>query len=390
MISLKGSQIRKLGFGTYEVRSQTTHEWKYVVENGSPDGWTCTCPDFVHRHVVCEHVYSVIHFFVLRRKVFPERPSLEGKNTTNDNLCPSCNSAEIVRDGLRKTKHGQSQRYSCKVCHHRFIPPSAFLKVKSNPQVITASLDFYFKGCSLHSIQDHLAQFYDVHVSHVAVLKWIRKYTRMMKEFTDRLAPNASGVWHVDEMMVKVKRTRPMKVGNPAKEEHYAWLWNLMDRETRFLLASQIHKKREVADARLVFAEGKAIARTTPLAVVHDGLTSYDDAFNKEFYRNRKPQVTNIRSIGATKHGRNQHVERLNGTIRDREKSMRGMYSDTSAQSLMDGNGIYYNFIRPHMALGGKTPAEEAEVDFGLEGNRWNALITQSYTAMRKRNEIVG
>jgi transposase-like protein len=203
----------------------------------------------------------------------------------------------------------------------------------------------------------------------------------MMKGFTDGLTPNASGVWHVDEMMVKVKRTRPMKVGNPAKEEHYAWLWNLMDRETRFLLASQIHKKREITDARGVFAEGKAITRTTPLAVIHDGLTAYDDAFNKEFYRNCKPRVTNIRSIGAAKHGRNQHIERMNGTIRDREKSMRGMGTDASAQTLMDGQRLVYNYIRPHMALGGQTPAEAAGIDLGLKGNRVEMLIEKSYAA---------
>ncbi len=34
-----------------------------------------------------------------------------------------------------------------------------------------------------------------------------------------------------------------------------------------------------------------------------------------------------------------------------------------TASTIMDGQRIYYNFIRPHMALNGKTPAECAEIN---------------------------
>jgi transposase-like protein len=384
-IAHKGSQIRKLGFGTYEVRSQKTQKWQYVVSKADPSGWTCSCPDYVLDHNICKHIYSVIEFFVLRRKAAPSRPSPEGKTTTNELSCPSCNSPDVVKSGIRKTKLGSTQRFVCKTCRHRFIRPSAFLKVKSDPQVITASLDLYFKGCSLHAIQDHIGQFYGVKVSHVAVLKWIRKYTALMRAYSDQFVPKANGIWHVDEMMVKVKRTKPMLVGNPPKKERYAWLWNLMDRNSRFLLASQIHKTRSIKNARRVFAAGKAITGTTPAAVVHDGLVAYDDAFVKEFYSNTEPRVTNVRSVGATKQGINQLVERLNGTVRHREKVMRGMHHDESAQVLLDGHRVYYNFLRPHISLDGKTPAEAAGIDLGLDRNRWSELIAQAHASQRKR-----
>lgn len=35
----------------------------------------------------------------------------------------------------------------------------------------------------------------------------------------------------------------------------------------------------------------------------------------------------------------------------------------------------FYNFVRPHMALDGQTPAEAAGIDLNLEGNRWMQLI---------------
>jgi putative transposase len=48
----------------------------------------------------------------------------------------------------------------------------------------------------------------------------------------------------------------------------------------------------------------------------------------------------------------------LNGTLRERVKVQRGLKSDKSA--IAEGQLIYYNFVKPHQALDGKTPAEKA------------------------------
>jgi len=74
----------------------------------------------------------------------------------------------------------------------------------------------------------------------------------------------------------------------------------------------------------------------------------------------------------------NNVVERLNGTIREREKVMRGMKSDETAEELMNELRAYYNFIRPHMGLDGKTPAEASGLNLELEGNKWLSLIRKA------------
>jgi len=73
----------------------------------------------------------------------------------------------------------------------------------------------------------------------------------------------------------------------------------------------------------------------------------------------------------------NNMVERLNGTVRQRNKVMRGLDHEDSAQTMLDGMRIYYNFIRPHMALNGKTPAEKAKIS-KLGNNKWKSLIKKS------------
>jgi len=54
---------------------------------------------------------------------------------------------------------------------------------------------------------------------------------------------------------------------------------------------------------------------------------------------------------------------------------MRGLKIEDTP--IVDGNRIYYNFIKPHMALNGKTPSEEAGVT--IEGsNKWVTLMKKS------------
>lgn len=61
----------------------------------------------------------------------------------------------------------------------------------------------------------------------------------------------------------------------------------------------------------------------------------------------------------------------------ERNKTMRGLDSEPTAQTMMDGMRIYYNFIRPHMALDGKTPAEKSGIT-RLQQNKWLNPIKKS------------
>ena len=55
---------------------------------------------------------------------------------------------------------------------------------------------------------------------------------------------------------------------------------------------------------------------------------------------------------------------------------MRGI--DNEKTAFVEGFQNYYNFIRPHMSLDGKTPAEEAGINLKLKGNRWKAIIEKA------------
>lgn len=90
-------------------------------------------------------------------------------------------------------------------------------------------------------------------------------------------------------------------------DNHYSWLWNLMDSTTRFWICSRITQKRSINDARSVFVEMKQRA-PLPKAIIHDGLGSYNEAIFREYFTLKNPRVKDIRSISVRNEGLNSRA----------------------------------------------------------------------------------
>jgi transposase-like protein len=113
------------------------------------------------------------------------------------------------------------------------------------------------------------------------------------------------------------------------------------------------------------------------IPIITDGLQSYNDAFKKAFFTQKAARTEHVRVPNIRNRSNNNMVERLHGTIRQRNKVMRGLDDEQTAQTMMDGLRIYYNFIRPHSALNGKTPAQKAQIDADSKQN-WLHLIKKA------------
>ena len=110
-----------------------------------------------------------------------------------------------------------------------------------------------------------------------------------------------------------------------------------------------------------------------------DGLASYHDAFNREYYSNKQDSI-HINTIQLTGEHNNNLMERANGEFRDREKVTRGLKINDSP--MIEGYKIYHNFIKPHMGLDNKTPADMAGIEIQGE-NKWKTVI-ENATMSRK------
>lgn len=122
-------------------------------------------------------------------------------------------------------------------------------------------------------------------VSDPSVCRWLRRFNKTVQPYVDSFVPaQVGGVYHVDEMLVHVRKEdndAMMNLNNKENhtfrkfDNHYSWLWNLMDSTTRFWICSKVTQKRTGDVARSVFKEMKQRA-PLPRAIVHDGLRSYD------------------------------------------------------------------------------------------------------------------
>jgi putative transposase len=73
----------------------------------------------------------------------------------------------------------------------------------------------------------------------------------------------------------------------------------------------------------------------------------------------------------------------MNGEIRDREKTMRGLKRPDT--KILTGYQIYHNYVRPHEGLEGKTPAEASGIK--IEGNnKWRTLIENATSDMVRKS----
>jgi transposase-like protein len=365
----KGDQIKRINPDTYRVNSQNGNGSYLVVRNGKE--WSCECPDYKLRQVVCKHIFAVYFSLGLRQNVFSKaQPIIENVNVEG---CRNCGSTDIVKIGVRHNLHGNAQRYLCKKCKHKFVLNEGFEKVKATPKAITIALDLYFKGVSQRKIVEHLKMFEGITVTQPCILKWIRKYVELMKDYLDKFTPQLGFMWHSDETMINVRKTEPID------GENYSWAWNLLDHETRFLIASEVTKHRDIEDARKVLQEGKQVANgQKPDFIVTDKLPAYKQAITKEFFTLKAPRTHHVRLKNIKEGTNNNIIERFHGTLKERTKVMRGLDNDETAQRMMEANQLYYNYLRPHQALDGKTPAEKAGIDLQLEGNKIEDLIRKA------------
>ena len=74
------------------------------------------------------------------------------------------------------------------------------------------------------------------------------------------------------------------------------------------------------------------------------------------------PDTTHIKSEGMRAEVNNNLSERLQGTYRQRTKTLRGLDSKESGQRYLDGWVLTYNLFRDHESLGGQKPGDKAKV----------------------------
>lgn len=259
--------------------------------------------------------------------------------------CPDC------PDGGKVIKAGQRngyQRYRCRACQKWFRADGQARNRKNayTAEMIGATVRDYYSGLSIKQLAESIADRYDVpEPSKSTIYRWIEEYTDKARVALAGSKAEVGDHWVVDEMFVKI-----------AAVQGYAWI--VMDKDTRYILSAHLSLDRDGKNATQALLKALEAAKRPPVKITTDKAKAYPFAMGKIL-----PGVKHLKSKGMSHWVNNQMVERLNGTYRAREKTMRGMETLASGQHWLDGFTIYYNLLRDHHSLGGRKPAQLAKVE---------------------------
>ncbi len=296
------------------------------------------------------------------------------------NICPNCNSNKVVKRGKRKTQNrGLIQRYGCLDCKKRFVEDNGFFKMKNHPKKITCAIDLFYRGVSTRKVQEHFKAFYPHNSSNVTVYRWVVKYSKMISNFTDKLKINGGKEIQVDE--VEYHRRQKHKKGTKGVSKD--WFIDSIDVKTRYMVSCNYFNKRTTENINIVMKRAEYKTQGNITTVTTDGFFAYIKSVKNTFgYSNKTHQYKVFHNVvnASRGDGFNIYIERLHNSLRERTKTFRGFHGSVeSADSIMKGWEIFYNFIRKHQSI--KCCPYELATDLKLNNpNKWLGLIEASKT----------
>jgi putative transposase len=371
-IVARGDQITSTGPNEWTVCSQSQPgSFYHVKKNGA--WWLCDCAFFGATGKVCVHILAVRY-----------REGLQDSATAPKEKprCDRCKSVDVTPDGVRHNKSGEVARYECRSCGRKFSGVDGFHNRRADPEKIALALDLYFRGLSLRKIADHFRQVHNLKLSAMTIYRWVTHYSRLAAEWMDAQGARTSDRWHIDETVVNVNGAN-------------TYLWNVLDSESRFLLATHISHNRSLENTRAPLRKAKHATPDRPFEVMSDGMQTYPEAIGKELGRKATAEdLSTVTTSGWSpilNNGRlnphhrvpsirakesNNKIERFHGTEKERTKVMRAFDGETGASVLAEGFRVHYNLVRDHQALG-MTPGEAAGIPMG-GGFRWLTVLKEA------------
>ncbi|MFC1968068.1 DDE-type integrase/transposase/recombinase [Chloroflexota bacterium] len=279
--------------------------------------------------------------------------------------CKFCGSTDVVRNGHRKG----TQYWLCKNCGRGFVANQAVPKSRFPIDTVARALYNYYAGMSLNAICEGIRQASEEPVTDTSVYNWLTKYTRIALNEADNYQPQVGKKWIMDETVVNLSGKK-------------WWLITALDWDTRYLLGTKLSTGRNHKDIREVLEKATTKTGVIPDEVLTDGWGGYREAMEQAYGAVSKHIVT---TPFTDKELSTNLMERWNGTLKDRLKPMRGMDRNTNFQLILDGFVFYYNYLRPHMGLGGKTPAQAAKMDYPYES--WGDVVRSEMPKLEVTDE---
>lgn len=292
----------------------------------------------------------------------------KGKLKTECIKCRYCGSDIVWKFG--KNRSGV-QRYKCPQCSKVFLEKDALPKMRVTVRQLGDVIGQYYGGMSLKELRRQFEQQHQESLSRSSFDRWLAKFSRIAVDEARKYHPKVGSTWLADECVLKIGGRN-------------IWCWDIIDSDTRFLLATHLSPTRTTQDAKRLMDKAEAVACKTPKVVITDALRAYIDGIEQAYgsgtkHIQSKPFTTADLSTNK--------IERWHSTLRTREGIMRGLKSLPTAQALLDGWLVHYNFFRGHESLDDRTPARAAGIKFPYKN--WLDVIEAQRVIVEPEADVV-
>jgi transposase-like protein len=266
-----------------------------------------------------------------------------------DMRCKYCQSENTIKFGIQCG----NQMYWCKDCKRKFKNDNSLYNGKVPANDVSTALLAYYTGSSINDIRSQILQAKGYKPAQSTVYQWIDKFTDKAVKYYGQFQPKVGNIWIADETVIHLDNSVDI------------WVWDIIDQDTKFLLASKISYRRTLEDAKTLFKLAYKIAGKKPDTVLTDGLNLYPQAVSSVFGDNVHTRTSPFvkKDEGTSSRG----IERWHETLKERIKVIYGLRNIDSALEFLDGFIAYYNFIRPHKGLNDKPPAEVAGIQYDVK-----------------------
>jgi len=268
-----------------------------------------------------------------------------GKTKIEPVKCRYCGFDIIWKYGKNRNSE---QRYKCPQCGKVFLNTDALPKMSVTVRQLGDVIGQYYGGLSYKELRRQFKQQHDTDMSRSSFHRWLTKYSKIAVDEANKHKPEVGDVWLADECVLKIGGRK-------------IWCWDIIDSDTRYLIATYLSPTRTTQDAKKLMEKAYEITGKAPKVIITDSLRSYLDGIELVFGADTKHIQGKPFEKGDLSTNK---IERWHSTLRTREGIMRGLKSLPTAQALLDGWLVHYNYFRPHESLDDKTPAEVAKVKY--------------------------
>ena len=262
--------------------------------------------------------------------------------------CKLCGSEHVIKYGSYKGV----QRYYCKDCKRKFKSDDTPFHMKVSPQHISSAMSMYYTGSSITDIRNHIRQETGYYPSKSVVFGWIDKYTDEAVKHFRSYKPKVGDTWIADETMLDLDKGKKV------------WFWDIIDADTRFILASRVSLTRTTTDVNRLVQEAVKKAGKPPKIIITDKMKAYPDGVFSTLGGMTEHLQSSPFKIASESTSR---IERFHETLKERTKVMKAFRDIETLISFTEGFLAYYNYLKPHEALDGKTPAEKAKLKYPVK-----------------------